>query len=69
MKRIFVLTLKGKQAYFKVTVNGKYHGSCACKIVRRVLLLELVEEHVFAELPKKWKRARIHAVLPTLRVR
>ena len=69
MERIIILSLNGRQAYYKIAVNEKYYGRGSCKSVRRILLMELVEEHVLFELPRKWRRARIHAVLPTVKTK
>ena len=63
-----MLALRGKQGFMKVRVNEKYHGRGACKALRRVLVQELIDEHLLMEIPPTWRRAKIYAVLPTKRV-
>ena len=62
MKGGLVLNLlfvkKRKQLVVKTSVNASYFGKGANKVVKRLLIEEILEEHIAHVIPPEWHGAR-----------
>ena len=67
-----LLVKERRQRVLKLTVNPVYFGRGACPSVRRVLLVELMEEHNLMEeygLSPFWFGARAYPLFPLREVK